>query len=166
MKYLKYLFVAACLLIVATGCKNKKNKDEEIYLRPSNIEFTSEDSTEIKSLVSNFVGLLNNHDFTSASASLYQLKEGKPEKLSEEKCKSFEQFLSQLPYKQAKEEAFRLRGDKDNKIRVSLLLNPNGSIDNNKDVINIVLNPVLVDGKWYLTLRDENAEGVGPETAE
>lgn len=166
MKHLKILFAVAFLSMVVTSCKNKKDKNEEIYLRPSSIVFSGEDSTEVRSLISNFVSLLNNHDFAAASASLYQLKDSKPEKLSEEKSKSFEQFLSQLPYKQAKEEAFRLRGDKDNKIRVALLLNPNGSIDDNKGVINIVLNPVLVDGKWYLTLRDEKAEGVGPETAE
>lgn len=166
MKYLKYIFTFALIAVIVTGCKNNNKKNKEIFLRPSSIVFTNEDSTEVKSLINNFVGLLNNHDFTSASASLYQLKAGKPEKLSEENCKSFEQFLSQVPYKQAKEEAFRLRGDKDNKIRVSLLLNPNGSVDNNKDVINIVLNPVLVEGKWYLTLRDEEAEGVGSETAE
>lgn len=166
MKYLNFLFAVAFIGLFVTSCKNKKNKNEETYLRPSSIVFTGEDSTEVRSLIGNFVGLLNNHDFTAASASLYQLKDGNPEKLSVEKCKSFEQFLSQLPYKQAKEESFRLRGDKDNKIRIALLLNPNGSIDDNKGVINIILNPVLVDGKWYLTLRDEEAEGVGPETAE
>ena len=40
---------------------------------------------------------------------------------------------------------------------------PNADVMNGKGIIKLVLNPVMKDGQWYLTLRDNDAEGIEHE---
>lgn len=164
MKYIKIVLILAIVISSTFSCKEKKAEKKE-YLRPASMVFSKQDSTDINKLVSTFVDNINNHDLNAASSALYEVKDGKAEYLPLEKRKSFEQFIAKLPYRKCKQEAFTLRGAKDNKIRIALLITPDGDIDKQKGVINIVLNPVNIDNKWYLTLRDENAEGVEQEEA-
>ena len=55
----------------------------------------------------------------------------------------------------------KLLSDKDNEVRIALLVSPDGDLDSDQGTISFVLNPVYIGEKWYLTLRDQYAEGVG-----
>jgi len=53
-----------------------------------------------------------------------------------------------------------LRSDKNNEVKLTVQIVSSGDLDKEIGVTHLSLNPVVKDGKWYLTLLDKNAEGV------
>ena len=65
-----------------------------------------------------------------------------------------------MPIYAAKTNSFVLRSDKNNQVDVLIQIVKNGNLEKGIGVSKMSLNPVVKNGKWYLTLLDENAEGV------
>ena len=56
--------------------------------------------------------------------------------------------------------SFILHSDKNNEVAFYVQMVPNGDLEKEIGVTTLTLNPVVKDGKWYLTIRDKHAEGV------
>ena len=56
--------------------------------------------------------------------------------------------------------SFILHSDKNNEVAFSVLMVPNGDLEKGIGVTTLTMNPVIKNGKWYLTIRDNRAEGV------
>lgn len=153
------ILVAAAMLAVSCG-DSKKKDPSECYLRPPSLVFTPADTSSINKLVDTFVDGINKRDLSSASSMLYRLDKGMIENLPIEKRLEFESLLSKFPLYGCEVFSFSLTGQTDNKIELAVKVMPDADVLNGKGVIKLVLNPVMKDGQWYLTLRDNDAEGI------
>ena len=94
---------------------------------------------------------------------LYTVQYVRVEEMTLEERQKFEGFFTTIPYKSCEVKSFHLGGAKDNKVQLALLMTPDANLETGRGIIKLVLNPVNVEGKWYLTLRDEDAEGIEHE---
>ena len=164
MKQTRIAILLALVAVVLAACGNQKKKADELpELRPASMAFTETDTTEINQMVNTFVEYVNNGKISDASAMLYTVKYDRAEELSLEKRQQFESLFTTIPYKKCEVNSFHLGGAKDNKVQLALFVTPDADIQTGKGIIRLVLNPVNVDGNWYLTLRDEDAEGIEHE---
>lgn len=152
-----------CMTVTFVGCKSDKKKDplRSEYLRPASIDYSGKDSSEIKALVDNYVENFKNKNFQATASMLYTMRNDSILPLSEQDKQKYIDAYSQMPVYDCAVKGIILRSDKNNEVQVSVQISPNGSIDEEKGITTFCLNPVLKDGKWYLTLLDEYADGVG-----
>ncbi|MFQ9995834.1 MAG: hypothetical protein ACLRV7_02005 [Hoylesella buccalis] len=150
------------MALTFVGCKSGKKKDplRSEYLKPASIDYSSKDSSEIKSLVDNYVENFKNKNFRVASSMLYTLCNDSILPLPEETKQKYIDVYSHMPIYDCAVKGMILRSDKNNEVQVAVQITPDGNIDEEKGITTFCLNPVLKDGKWYLTLLNEYAEGV------
>lgn len=153
------------MIVILAACSGskKKSSDELPVTRPATMVFTENDTTEINQMVNTFVEYVNSGKISDASAMLYTVQYDRVEEMSLEKRQKFEAFFTTIPYKRCEVKSFHLGGAKDNKVQLALLMTPDADLETGKGIIKLVLNPVTIEGKWYLTLRDEDAEGIEHE---
>lgn len=157
----KYSFVFLASLLLLVSCKsNKKDKIDETYIRPSSVNFTPRDTSCIDSLVKIFVDYVNKGDLSNASSMLHVIEKSKIEDLPLEKRQKFEMLMTKFPFHGCVANSMHLEGEKDNKIGIAFKISPNADVNSGSGCINLVLNPVRIQNVWYLTLRDEDAEGI------
>lgn len=162
MKLKVFTICMLCMAVTFVGCKSDKKKDplRSEYLRPASIEYSGKDSSEIKALVDNYVENFKNKNFQATASMLYRLRNDSILPLSEQDKQKYIDAYSQMPVYDCAVKGIILRSDKNNEVQVSVQISPNGSIDEEKGITTFCLNPVLKNGKWYLTLLDEYADGV------
>lgn len=161
MNFTKSLIIVSCIVLSLSGCK-KKSKDAGVYeyLRPATMTYTKQDSSNINYMVQRYTQLVEKKDFEKAANMLYKVQKNKVVPLSADERKGFIQAYSQMPIYAAKTNSFVLRSDKNNQVDVLIQIAKNGNLDKGIGVSVMSLNPVVKDGKWYLTLLDKDAEGV------
>lgn len=148
-------------MLMLVSCKsNKKDKIDETYIRPASVVFSAQDTSSIDSLVKIFVEYANKGDLSNASSMLHVVEKGKIEELPLEKRKKFEMLMTKFPFHGCETNSMHLGGEKDNKVGISFKISPNADVKTGSGCISLVLNPVRIQNVWYLTLRDEDAEGV------
>lgn len=162
MKLKIFTICMLCMTLTFVGCKSGKKKDplRSEYLRPASMDYSGKDSSEIKTLVDNYVENFKNKNFRVTASMLYTLRNDSILPLSEETKQKYIAAYSRMPIYDCAVKGIILRSDKNNEVQVSVQIMPNGNIDEEKGVTTFCLNPVLKDGKWYLTLLDEYADGV------
>lgn len=164
MKF-KYFRIAAFLCIVLTvfSCGKKEKKTPALgseYLRPATMQYSKQDTAEINQIVNQYVELLGSRNFEDAANMLYTVRNDSIIPFDEETKKGFCKAYSQFPIYAVKVTSLVLRSDKNNQVDVSMQITQDGDISTNKGVTTMSLNPVVKNGKWYLTLLSKNAEGV------
>lgn len=161
MNFRKFLFFAFCILLSFTSCKDKK-KDAGVYeyLRPATMTYTKQDTSNINFMVKRYTELVEKKDFEQAANMLYKVRNDSVVPLSDKERKGFIEAYSQMPIYAAKTDAFVLRSDKNNQVDVLIQIAKNGNLEKGIGVSKMSLNPVVKNGKWYLTLMDKDAEGV------
>ncbi len=143
------------------SCSNKKEETAaEKYLRPATMEFTSQDTSQINSLVNQYISCIKAKDFQGASAMLYKIKNDTIRPLTNEERQGFVMVYSNLPIYDCQVNSFKLRSDKNNQVDVMLKVKQDGNYDTGVGIMKIAVNPIVKNSKWYLTLEDKNAEGV------
>ena len=65
-----------------------------------------------------------------------------------------------MPIYDCKVTTLILRSELNNEARVVVKVREDGDIEKQIGTTTISLNPVQIEGKWYLTLLDKNAQGV------
>lgn len=152
-------FAASCLFV---SCKSDKKQytGKSEYLRPATMVYSTQDSIEIKQLVNNYVEAFNNKDYKATSEMLYKLRNDSIIPLEAKERAAYIEAYNHMPTYGCKVKSFVLRSDRNNEVKLSVQIVSSGDLDNEVGVTHLSLNPVLKDGKWYLTLLDRNAEGV------
>lgn len=155
------LFSISLLALALTAC-NGGNKEgaKEQFLRPAEMEYSSKDTTEIMNLVNQYVECIKNKDFQAASNMLYVFHSDSVAPYTEAQKDSFLTGMKQIPIYDCKLTSFTLRSEKNNQVGMTIQLIPDGDIEAGVGVSQLYLNPVMVDGHWYLTVLDLDAEGV------
>lgn len=154
----------ALLLTALLGACNSKDKntvqDREVI--PGVVfEFSSEDSLQVNELADKYIACFNANDVETAADMLYVVRNDSVFPLTDEQKSSFLHAMSQLPKLGFQKKELTLKSDLDNKVRIAVLMNEAGSLEEERATINLFINPVKVGGQWYLTAYDKYAEGVG-----
>ena len=160
----KYISLLVVGLLVLASCGDKKRSEEtgpqNKYLRPVTLDLSQKDTTQIRQLVDNYVQAFANNDFETASQMLYCVKNDSVIPLPEQERRNFVRTMKVFTVYACELEEFTIRTEKNNEMKLKVQIMEDGDMATNKDVTHFSLNPVLKDGQWYLTVRDENAEGV------
>lgn len=156
-RFTLFLLPALCFALCLVACKGKKGR-EHSYLRPATMQFSPSDTTAIRSQVQQFVDYLNKGDLSNASAMLYVRYYDEVREMELEKRQEFEQFLASIPFRHVSTTGFRLMGKNDNYVSMRLELAEAPEAGEQAPGFTLVLDPILFDGKWYLTLKDEVSE--------
>lgn len=122
--------------------------------------FTDKDTTTISKQGDEYLQLFRNRNFAGCADLLYEVRNDSIFPLSDTKKAEYVNAMSNLPIYDAKMTAITLRDRKNNALRLTVQIIESGDLSKEIGVTHFFLNPVLKDGKWYLTLLDENAEGV------
>lgn len=156
------LIVALFALALITSCKSEKERDtrRSEYIRPASMDYSSQDSIEIKQLVNNYVEAFNKRDFEASSEMLYKVRNDSVLPLDAKEKAAYVNAYNHMNTYGCKVKSFVLRSDKNNEVKLTVQIVSSGDLDKEQGVTHLSLNPVVKDGKWYLTLLDKNAEGV------
>lgn len=157
---MKSRFILCSLIfgLLIAGCRNKESKVS--YIPPASMDYTASDTSEILSLVNQYIECLNSHDYDGMVDMLYYLKDNRVFSYEGTKRDSVKHGLQQIPIYAAKLNSIQLRSNVNNEVGILVQLLKDGDIDNEIGVSKLYLNPIIIKGKWYLTLRDLNADGV------
>jgi len=161
IKYKTITFVALATVLLLGSCKKEsKVKSIDEILRPASMTYTKADTAAILEMVDQYKNLFIAGDFSAAADMLYYVKNDSVFPLDENTKKVYTKAMSQFHFFDGKLKGFLLRSDKNNEMKLLMQIAENGNLEEERGVTTLSLNPVVKDGKWYLTLLDEYAEGV------
>ena len=154
--------LAFSLLLLAPSCSDKK---QQPALSPDDMMptfvFDNQDSLAIQALADDFLARVNANDFESAADLLYTVHNDSVSVLTAQERAGYINAMKAMPQFGFVQQELLLFSDRDNELRLAVKLSEDADVSKKQGIIRFVLNPVEVDGQWYLTLRDEYAEGVG-----
>lgn len=159
MKSKLFFIISFVGLICFSSCKNRHAVDDPHA--PLVVIYEQEDSTAIIQLAQEYVTRFNGGDFNQVADLLYFVRNDSVFPLTQEQREGFVEAMGQIGRLGCQLKDMELNTFKDNKVRVSILMDENGSLDEERGTINMFLNPVKINNQWYLTLYDRFAEGVG-----
>ena len=160
MNYKYFCLLLSTFLLLCSCTENKKVENVTENGLPV-FEFNSQDSLEVRQLVDQYVSFFSQNDYDSMADMLYVVHMDSVIPLSGNDREGFMKAISILPNFGCEVKDIELVSDHDNRVRIALKVTEDGDLAKEKGTINFFLNPVLSDGKWYLSLLDENAVGVG-----
>lgn len=150
----------AAAILLGSCKKEKKYTAEEEFIRPASMIYSSQDSADINTLVDEYIALFKDKNFATAAEMLYTFRSDSVFPLTKEAKEGYVKAYEHMPIYDCRKEAFVLRSDRNNEVRLAIQVMESGNIDKNVGVTRTSLNPVKVGDKWYLTLLDKDAEGV------
>ena len=160
----KYFISVICLtLLLAFGAsctEKKKSPDLSADILPI-FEFDQQDSLAIKSLADDFLVRVNNNDFESAADLLYTVHSDSVYPLTDSERSAYVKAMKAIPQFGFVQQDLLLFSNRDNELRIAIKMSEDADVFKKQGIIRFVLNPVEINGQWYLTLRNEYAEGVG-----
>lgn len=124
------------------------------------MNYSGKDSSDIKTLVENYVSALKSKNIEAAANMLYFVRNDSIFPITDNDRKGFTALYSSMPILDCKATTLILRSALNNEARIVVKLKEDGDIDRNIGTTTISLNHVQIEGKWYLTLLDKSAQGV------
>lgn len=159
-RYFTFLGFLLVILLLAS-CRNGKTTGEVNENGLPIYEFNDKDSVAVRALADDYVNRFKAQNYEAAADMLYTVRNDSVFPLTGDQRNGYLQAMKMMPFRDCAIKEQILRSDKDNEIRIAMLLSEDGSLDEEKGTVNFFLNPVYIDGQWYLTLLDRYAEGVG-----
>ena len=155
--------IAILALCLVVSCKNKKAVDpnrQSEFIKPASMNYSHEDTMHINQLMEDYVAGFAAKDYDRTANMLYKVVNDSVFPLSDKEKANYKKAMSQIPNYGCKMKSFILHSDKNNEVAFSVLMVPNGDLEKGIGVTTLTMNPVIKNGKWYLTIRDNRAEGV------
>ena len=157
---LKQLFFISLVAVLAFSSCNKKKQSDDLILRPASMVYTAQDSADIWNLCQQFADFFGKNDFESCSMMLNTFRNDSIFPYTDKQRKEYIQKVQMFSNYGCRIDAFVLHSDRNNEISLKVKLFNIGTLDDDKGITHLFLNPVKVEDTWYLTLRDHNADGV------
>lgn len=157
------IVIAILALCLVASCKNKKAVDpnrQSEFIKPASMNYSHEDTMRINQLMEDYVAGFAAKDYDRTANMLYKVVNDSVFPLSDKEKANYKKAMSQIPNYGCKMKSFILHSDKNNEVAFSVLMVPNGDLEKGIGVTTLTMNPVIKNGKWYLTIRDNRAEGV------
>ena len=152
--------LAVCLL---ASCKNKKAVDpnrQSEFIKPASMNYSHEDTMRINQLMEDYIAGFAAKDYDRIANMLYKVVNDSVYPYSEKEKANYKKAMEHIPNYGCKMKSFILHSDINNEVAFYVQMVPNGDLEKGIGVTTLTLNPVVKDGKWYLTIRDKRAEGV------
>lgn len=165
MKLSRFLLTAGVAVLLG-ACSGKSKQPKQLtaddFLRPASMVYSSQDSLNISSLVSEFSANFSRQDFAACADMLFKVQNDSVFPLTNAERKGYVKAMSAQFHDiyGIRTSSFVLRSDKNNDVKVTVQIAEDGDLYKNIGTISLSLNPVFKDGNWYLTLLDKYAEGV------
>lgn len=162
MRNIKFILFTLVTLAVFAACGNKKKQPQtaEELIRPASMDYTKQDTADINYLVNTYVGYFGKGNLDGCADMLYTFRNDSVFPYSKEQKDKFKKAFSHFNIYGSMVKGMMLRSDRNNQVDVALQIIRNGDLMKGDGTMTLSLNPVLVGGKWYLTLLDKDAEGV------
>ena len=157
---LKQLFFISMVAVLAFCSCSKKKQSDDLILRPASMVYTAQDSADIWNLCQQFADFFGKNDFESCSMMLNTFRNDSIFPYTDKQRKEYIQKVQMFSNYGCRIDAFVLHSDRNNEISLKVKLFNIGTLDDDKGITHLFLNPVKVEDTWYLTLRDHNADGV------
>lgn len=158
IKYSSFLFFAIFLF---ASCSDKRQKAAPEYsvLPPSIDILTNDDTLAVLQLANNYISAFAAKDYHASADMLYKYEGDSVRPLNNEERASYIKLMRRYPNYGCKLKGVTLRSITNNRVFYHMQVISNGNLDKGEGVMKFMLNPVMKDGEWYLTLFDPNAEG-------
>ena len=160
----KFLSLVMICLLLLCSCGKKKQQDDDYgrskYLRPVTMELSEHDTLQIMEQEKEYMASFSKNDFETASHMLYNVHNDSVSLLPEKARKEFVRAMQNFTVYDCKVSEFILREEKNNEVKLAVQIIKDGNLETGEGVTHFSLNPVRKDNTWYLTVLDENAEGV------
>jgi hypothetical protein len=156
-RYFLLLSVIAVLLLGA--CKGEQKKETKMA-RPglqTEMEISSNDSTEVSSLVTEFLGLVKQGDVEAAVSRLYILKDNDVMPLPQEERDASTMMLGLHQVYDFSIDSLIFYKETDSKVCYTLMLQ-DPTTTTAPAHMQGVIRPVRINGKWYITLANSSTE--------
>lgn len=144
------------MLFLVASCKRQKTVKEleQDYIIQPVDSFTSVDSSEVSNLVNQFIDRLNQKDIKGAVSMLSFLNEDTIIPLNRDMAIRQANALHNMQGIRYDVEKMQFMEDKDNIVKVKVVLFEKAAGDERPNTLNFYLKPVRYDGHWYLTTVD------------
>ena len=119
MKKFIYVFLGATLSLGMLSCSSGKKKEMTIaeqYLRPASMNYSGKDSSEIKTLVENYVSALKSKNIEAAANMLYFVRNDSIFPITENDRKGLTALYSSMPILDCKATTLILRSEDSSEI--------------------------------------------------
>lgn len=160
MKLKQLFFILMVAVLAFSSCSNKKKQEIDLVLRPASMVYTAQDSADIWNLCQQFADFFGKNDFESCSMMLNTFRNDSIFPYTDKQRKEYIQKMQMFSNYGCRIDAFVLHSDRNNEISLKVKLFNIGTLDDDKGITHLFLNPVKVEDTWYLTLRDHRADGV------
>ncbi len=160
MKHSQYFLLPLFCVLFFLSCRDKR-VSETVEPGLPVFEFSNEDSLDIQALAEQYMSYFKSGDLDGAIHLLYIVRNDSVLPLPPQQAEGFKNAIQMFPIVDCSLKELKLYSDRDNELRVALQIAEQGNMETGEGCINLYLNPVEKDGHWFLTLRDEYAEGVG-----
>lgn len=153
-KVIYILILSFCLASCTAKVKQvnvKTQKDSELEFLS---QLQSTDSTEVLSMADTFMDLLKAKKLDEAVGMIYVLHNNIVYKKSDEYTEELKNRFTIMPVEGYEREYFSFSTEGNNDICYKTWPIPQTSGSDSGFLIRLTLNPVLVDGVWYLTFKD------------
>lgn len=144
------------MLFLVASCKRQKTVKEleQDYIVQPVDSFTSVDSSEVSNLVSQFIDRLNQKDIKGAVSMLSFLNGDTIIPLNRDMALRQANALHNMQGIRYDVDKMQFMEDKDNIVKVKVVLFEKAAGDDRPNTLNFYLKPVRYEGNWYLTTVD------------
>lgn len=144
------------MLFLVASCKRQKTVKEleQDYIIQPVDSFTSVDSSEVSNLVSQFIDRLNQKDIKGAVSMLSFLNGDTIIPLNRDMALRQANALHNMQGIRYDVDKMQFMEDKDNIVKVKVVLFEKAAGDVRPNTLNFYLKPVRYEGNWYLTTVD------------
>lgn len=159
-----YLLSFSFSFFLVLGCSNKKSQGSDENVTDQIVfEFTNQDSLSISNLVDEYVVAFNSGNLEKCADFLFMVRNDSVFPLTIDQRRDFIASMQPISAFGCERRDMALKTDRDNKVSLALFLAEADSLNPQADrpTARFILNPVKVEGQWYLTVYDPYAEGVG-----
>lgn len=157
---MKKIFFLSLIGLLAFSSCSKKKEVKEPYLRPASMVYTAQDSADIWNLCQQFSDFFGKNDFESCALMLHKFRNDSIFPYTDAQRKEYIEQVQLFSNYGCRIDAFVLHSDRNNEVSLKVKLLPIGTLNDDQGITRLFLNPVKVKDRWYLTLRDQNADGV------
>ena len=159
-----YLLSLTAAMFLFVACSDKKSQGAEENATDQVVfEFTNHDSVSISNLVDEYVMAFNSGNLEKCADFLFMVRNDSVFPLTIDERRSFIASMQPISAYGCERRDLALKTDRDNKVSLALFLAEADTLNPQADrpAARFILNPVKVEGQWYLTVYDPRAEGVG-----
>lgn len=147
------LLMTVAVLTSFYSCKDKTEEKKEIHIREAEMILSPSDTTEVMTLVNQFLENVKANDIDAAIGMLYFLDKDQITSLPPALEKKERATLSIRGISYDIEDIKFLR-ETDSQVRYTVTLFERKSADNRPNKVSFVIKPVRRNKQWYLTLAD------------